>query len=350
MASDTAATDTESSHEGDHHLTVGSGCSSNNNNNSNSNNNRANSALPETYRLEVDEIVQAPRPFDIPIQPYYRHHWTGRVTCVARREGGEGEAITSYEGSCPNEGVVFYVQGMPGIYRTRALFVAQQRLGVRGSKGPRYEIYNIYNDNAEKGKQFTAGCQDPRYAGHLETRKQSYRGYVHCSLFRADGKEVSSTIYERKSLGYHVTNGSADRVAYSVIRLKKPICDSRNSTGSSSSSSSSSLHQVIQENIHQDIHNLRTQYNDVQVFQSKRRFTDHRGKAAHDDAHPFYQRFGRRAQLPSKKNIQLMDVDTGRIMIQVGRWDANEFTCDFLPPYTPYDAFGFALAQMECNR
>lgn len=330
--------------------------------------------IPETYRLEFDEVVQAPRPFEVPKQPYYLHHWTGRVTCVARREcsGGINGINGKKSGSLPNnDRIVFYVQGVPGIYRTRALFVAQRR-----ERGGRYDIYNIYNNNNLKDKFFferdgknktdeTNGSSrsnssnsndnisEERYAGRITTRKNAHKGHYHCTLFRgpiAAETEVSSTIYNRASLRYPVVDGSPDRIAYSVIRVD-PATNRllHHQQVATPEKPVTSIEQAVKSNLPTDIHNIKEDHKDLQVFQSKRRFTDRRGNHVHDDTTSFLHRFGRRAQLSSKKNLQLMDVNSGKVVLQVARWDATEFTVDFLPPYTPFDAFGFALAQLECN-
>ena len=321
-----------------------------------------NAALPESYPLEADEAVQAPRPFDIPKQSYYLHHWTGRVTCVARRETSSSTRARSHHKS-PNDRVVFYVQGVPGIYRTRALFVAQ-----REERGSRYDIFNVYNNNTEKNRDFMTGLNvDPRYAGQLTIEKKSYQGHINCTLFRRDSgspaegaaaeTEVSATIYNRKSLRFPVVNGSPDRIAYSVIaRQDEENIRSNNSNNSDDNPAKptrSRIEEAVQPHLSYDIHALQGEADhkdQFHVFQTKRRFTNRRGANVHDDASTFFQRFGRRAQLASKKNFQMMDINSGRVLLQVGRWDSVEFTVDFLPPYTPFDAFGVCLAQLECNR
>lgn len=318
-----------------------------------------NAGLPETYPLEVDEAVQAPRPFDIPKQSYYLHHWTGRVTCVARRETSSSSSSRSHHKS-PNDRVVFYVQGVPGIYRTRALFVAQ-----REERGARYDIFNVYNNNTEKNRDFLTGLnKDPRYAGQLTIRKNSYQGHINCTLLRrgsgstAEGAaaetEVSATIYNRKSLRFPVVNGSPDRIAYSVIARQDKEHGRRNhSDDNPAKPSLSRIEEAVQPHLQYDIHALQEEADhkdQFHVFQTKRRFTNRRGANVHDDASTFFQRFGRRAQLASKKNFQVMDINSGRVLLQVGRWDSVEFTVDFLPPYTPFDAFAVCLAQLECNR
>ncbi|CAB9500142.1 expressed unknown protein [Seminavis robusta] len=297
------------------------------------------------YPLEANEIVQAPHPLSIPTANYYLHPWTGKVSGVARREGG----ISTRS----NDRIVFYLQGIDGVFRTRALFVAQRQLN--GS----YHIYNIYNDNSLRKTHFRKN--DVRYVGKL-SRHRTHEGHVDFRLVlgrKGEELQASSLIYDAAALKYPVQDGSVDRIVYSVIydceedeyedaNNSQDAGDDRkvNPNGPRCIDTAVAQAWEQEDGLHSNIEDT---YKNLSVFQCRRRFTDKRGRASHRDSQPFLQRFGRRAREESKKNLQIADVSTGFVVFQMGRWNDSEFTVDFMPPYNPYEAFGIALAQLETS-
>jgi Tub family len=310
----------------------------------------------DSYPLENDEMVQAPHPFAVPTQNYYlRRAGIGfGVRGVARREGGVGSR---------NDRIVFYLQGIPGVFRTRALFVAQRQLN--GS----YHIYNIYNDSGVRRNHFSKN--HPRYAGKLNRHGQ-HHGFVDFRLVQGrKGRQtqVSSLIYKASSLKYPVMGGSPNRIAYSIIYNADDHSD-LDTVSHHSMTASSEVHRderdyrkvhpkgpesidhaakVALEGKEDGLHSLPQQYKNISVFQSKRCFTNKRGRSIHSNRQNFMEQFGRRVRKASKKNMQMMDACTGSVIFQIGRWDDVEFTVDFLPPYNPYQVFGMVLAQMETS-
>jgi Tub family len=304
----------------------------------------------DSYPLENDEIVQAPHPFIVPTENYYlRRAGMGfGVRGVARRESDFGAR---------NERIVFYLQGIPGVFRTRALFVAQRH--VNGS----YHIYNIYNDSAVRRSRFHKN--HPRYAGKL-TRHRQHSGFVDFRLVQGrKGREtqVSSMIYKTSSLRFPVDGGWPNRIAYSIIYTSEDDKTDSDSMTTSSDRDENDDRQVHKrgptsidlaakaalEEKENGFHSLPQQYKNLSVLQCKRRFTNNRGRSIHPDRQPLLERFGRRVREASKKNLQMMDINTGSVIFQMGRWNDVEFTVDFLPPYSPYQVFGMALAQLETS-
>ena len=281
------------------------------------------------YPLEPNELIQAPAPFSIPSNSLYLHPWTNRVTFVARLEGLHH----------PNNRIVFYAQGIAGVFNTRALFVAQRK----GSG--KYHIFNVYNDNSIRLKRFEKN--DWRYVGEIS--KRVHWSHVACTLVLGKAgqkRQVSTTIFDKSSLRYPVVDGSQDRIVYSVVGATDRNAGFGEENNGCCWGGQGSLRKAVQCHLF-DIHEVEQCYRNLKVFQSKRRFTTKCGRNVHDAPQEFVQRFGRRARRSSKKNLQLMDINTGQVILQMGRWNHREFTLDFLPPYTAFDAFGLALAQLQ---
>jgi hypothetical protein len=58
--------------------------------------------------------------------------------------------------------------------------------------------------------------------------------------------------------------------------------------------------------------------------------------------------FKGRGRIPSRKNMQLAnDVDNENVVIQFAKWGETVFILDFKFPYNCFQAFGFAIAQID---
>jgi Tub family len=275
----------------------------------------------DRYVLALDETMAAPPPFSIPMQREYRHPQTSHVAFLVRRSG--------------NHRVHFCCQGIPGLFHERVLFVAQRE--CRGA----YSIFNVYKDNRPVLLEQTFA----REMSVGEIKRSCQPGHVHYTLFRKSLKGVSSpesvTIYNRSSLSYPVVDGSPDRIAYSILQNHRSTKADHTAAGS--------LDKLRNATYHESIYELVSQLEDLKLFQSKRRFTNPRGRSVHADIQSIQSKYAGRTVIPSKKNLILMNVESGKSVLRMGRLNKIEFSVDCLPPYTPFQAFGFALAQLDAN-
>lgn len=287
----------------------------------------------DSYALALNETMAAPQPFAIPMQIEYRHPRTDSVSFKVRRE---------YSGMARNQRVHFCSEGIPTLFDERVLFVAQ-----REGRG-KYSIFNVYNDNSPELLKQTFARGQSRYVG--EVKRSNHPGHAHYVLFRSsnngESTQVSITIYDKSSLSYKVVEGSPDRIAYSILQdnLSTKAADQKTPTAATSS-----LDKLRNAPKHESIHALVSQLDDLTLFQSKRRFTNQRGRSIHADIQSIRAKYTGRSVVPSKKNLILMNVDSGKSVLRMGRLNREEFSVDCLPPYTPFQAFGFALAQLDAN-
>jgi hypothetical protein len=76
----------------------------------------------------------------------------------------------------------------------------------------------------------------------------------------------------------------------------------------------------------------------IAIFQSKNPYTKKDGRLGLN--------FHGRGREKSCKNMQLEN-STGNVVCQLAKWDANKYNLDFNEPFSPFLAFGFALAQLD---
>jgi Tub family len=294
---------------------------------------RRNAEQSDSYALALDETMTAPQPFAIPMQIEYRHPRTGNVAFIVRRE---------YSVTARYQRVYFCSQCIPGLFNERVLFIAQRE--GRGT----YSIFNVYNDNSPDLLKQKFAREKSRYAG--EMKRSNHHGHVHYALYRSshngERTQVSVTIYDRSSLSYPVVDGSPDRIAYSILQANQSAKAADEST---SAPAMSGLDKLRKASTHESIHALVSQLEDTTLFQSKRRFTNPRGRSIHADIQSIRAKYLGRSVVPSKKNLILMNVDSGKSVLRMGRLNKDKFSVDCLPPYTPFQAFGFALAQLDAN-
>lgn len=297
-------------------------------------------------------VIPPPHPFQVVKDGRYLNRATGRIQLRVTKEGRSGSKI--------KQRWVCHAEGIDGIFPTAALFVIE-RHGRRG-----YCIYDVSKDDPlnlaatlSSNPEYFAGEQDPRYAGFVQRSQSRLGGFVEYKLIReTNGTQTlqATTIMATSSLWYPVVNGYADRIVYSVIQDQNVPQDTNRPTTATDAPHSKtkkihfeSLNQPVIEHIQDDIHKIGEEHGELKILQSKRRFTNRFGRKVHRDLEPYQQKFYGRAQRASKKNLQIMEIASGKVMLQVGRLNKSDFSLDFLPPYTPFQALGLFLAQLDAN-
>jgi hypothetical protein len=76
----------------------------------------------------------------------------------------------------------------------------------------------------------------------------------------------------------------------------------------------------------------------IAIFQSKNPYKKKDGRLGLN--------FHGRGREKSCKNMQL-ETSTGNVVCQLAKWDANKYNLDLNEPFSPFLAFGFALAQLD---
>lgn len=305
--------------------------------------------------LAPGTVVAPPRPCQIPKDQQYLNPATGKIQLRVSKTPMDKGLVRLERWVCQAEGI-------NGVFQTTPLFVIE-RQRRRG-----YQIMDVSQDSPSKLANLSV---DPNYFGVNPRQDHRYTGDVHRTVNRlgrlidykvcrenpkTKGRRLeATTIIGTASLRYPVVNGYADRVVYSIIQdhsveeEENTIAKERFIMNTEKSPHFEALDKPIMEHIRDDIHNTATEHEGLKVLQSKRRFTNCFGRKLHRDIEAYQQKFHGRALRPSKKNLQIMDVSSGKVMLQVGRLNRREFALDFLPPYTPFQALGLFLAQMDAN-
>lgn len=297
---------------------------------------------------QVAAAFGSPLPFQIPLDPRYINPQTQRVQLRVSKVGKSGDRL------------VCRAEGQNGVFQTKALFVAERY-------GRGYRIFDVTGDSdptltrlSHPAHYFAVDQKsDPRYAGESLRSVNTLGGYVDYKLVRENPhtktrKLVATTTYDKRSLSFRVVQGTADRIVYSTIHDNRVIDSEDVIKDTASNNTMKALHfdcvgKPVIGHIREDIFKVGEEHKELKVFQSKRRFTNRRGKVRHRDVEPFQQKYQGRALRPSKKNLQIMNVDSGKTVLQVGRFDDDNFAVDFVAPYTPFQAFGILLAQLDVN-
>lgn len=293
-------------------------------------------------------VVQQPMisVFEVPTSPHLFDTTTGLIHCIARREGGNR-----------NKRIVFYLETADGSAgAVKPLFVAQKQ------KEGKFYIYNVSeNDyNYQINRNFKK--EDFNYVGKIRRKVFRRNQIASNTLFygkKEQKEQVASLVYDTVSLRYPVMEGFPDRVVYSIIQSgRESAPENRNSSPFPAMNyRAPRIDDAIGFHAH-NIDEIGEFYNGLQVLKSRRRSSGstvmmtpesqrNGGASATVTREPFLVRFKGRGGRPSQKNLQMMDPSTGNVVFQMARWNEDEFTVDFKGPYTPYQAFGIALAQLE---
>jgi hypothetical protein len=269
-------------------------------------------AAPETpISKAAAEAARSPAPallatttktldcFAMPAKKDYRSR-TGLVHCVVRREVSQGRF-----GFASNR-ITFALQKRDGT--EIVLLVATKQAAV----------YTISDFSSKHGKQL----------GVLSLAGKSVKLLVY-SLYQ-EHEQVATILYQVPSIINVVLDGPPRRAQIAIsasqahVQLKSGILEQK---------SKISIHKTRSlQGIDNDAHPF------LHVFENKDPYSKGGGRWGLD--------FHGRGRLASSKNMQ-MENKEGVIVFQIAKWDKHAYSVDFRAPFNMFQAFGFALAQID---
>ena len=255
---------------------------------------------------------------------------TRLVHCVARREGGYRK----------NSRVVFYLESGQQEGPPKPIFIAQKQ------KAGKFYIFNVPSESPEYVNHYFEK-NSYLYAGKLARQSLSNGIFLSHSLFygtKDKKKQVASVVYNTETLHNPVIDGFSDRVVYNILRSEDTNVENKQE-----------CHPIVAPSCPSASSESGKRYGDLHIVRSRSRSTTLNGAAIARE--PFVVRFRGRGALSSQKNLQMVAPSTKNaagsdgndvVVFQMARWNKDEFTVDFQTPYyTPYQAFGIALAQLD---
>jgi hypothetical protein len=234
--------------------------------------------------------------FAVPTKKDYRHS-TGRVHCVVRREAGKGRFGFAYNR------ITFALQKRDGT--EIVLLVATKQNGA----------YTISDLSSKIGKQLGVLS--------MHKSKQSIKALVY-SLYQ-DTEQVAAILYHVPSIISVVLDGPPRRaqIAISASQAKSGILEAKSKT---------SIHKT------RSLQGIDDGQPFLHVFESKDPYSKGGGR--------WGLNFHGRGRLASSKNTQ-MENKHETVVFQIAKWDKHAYNVDFRAPFNMFQAFGFALAQID---
>lgn len=233
--------------------------------------------------------------FTIPSKKDHRSR-TGLVQCVVRRQVGQGRF---------------------GFASSKLVLFLQNRDGTETA------VLTAVKAGGGTGRKFVISDHLGGELGTLASYTKVGQSFVY-SLFSEQG-QVACVVYQIPSLISVVLDGPPRRAQ---IAIAKPKVDK---TG------------MFEAKVKAAIKKTRTlealaDLGFANVFQTKSPYSKGGGR--------WGLNFHGRGREASSKNMQLED-DAGNVMVQVAKWDTNTYNVDFRAPFNMYQAFGFAIAQLD---
>ena len=276
---------------------------------------------------------------------------TGLVHCVARRE---------YSGG--NRRIVFYLEndyhaGVP----PKPVFVAQKQ------KEGKFYIFNVSETGYRVERCHYRTKETATYVGKTRQKKLPNSRFLLNTLYRGTGdtkQQVECMIYDRITLRYPVLEGYPDRVVYSIVaeppkkktnpneKAAARLQEATSILGPIVTCATPRIEDAIRYHVN-DVQEINDTYHGLHAMKSRRRpplFPKNSTASAAADGvrdESVFVRYRGRVGRSSRKNIQMIDPVTHAVVFQMARWNEDEFTVDFAAPYSAYQAFGAALAQLE---
>jgi hypothetical protein len=272
-------------------------------------------AEPETPASNATaEAARSPAPllatktldcFAVPTKKDYRHS-TGLVHCVVRREAGKGRF-----GFASNR-IIFSLQKRDGT--EIVLLVATKQAGQ----------YTISDLSSKIGKQLGV-------LSMVMVSKKSIKSLVY-SLYQ-DTEQVASILYHVPSILSVVLDGPPRRAQIAISTSQAHVHQQ-----------SSILEAKSKFNIHksQSLKGIDDGQPLLHVFDTKDPYSKGGGR--------WGLNFHGRGRLASSKNMQMENkqADSSEtVVFQIAKWDKHAYNVDFRAPFNMFQAFGFALAQID---
>jgi hypothetical protein len=240
--------------------------------------------------------------FAVPQKKDYRHS-TGLVHCVVRREAGKGRF-----GFTTNR-ITFSLQKRDGT--EIVLLVATKQNG-------NYTISEVSNEIVTE-------------LGGLALASKSTKSLVY--LLYQENEQVAVILYHVPSIISVVLDGPPRRAQIAISSSQSHV---QHTSGILEAKSKISLHKT------RSLRGIDDDQPFLHVFENKDPYSKGKGR--------WGLNFRGRGRLASSKNMQMENkhqTDSETVVFQIAKWDKNAYNVDFRAPFNMFQAFGFALAQID---
>jgi hypothetical protein len=240
--------------------------------------------------------------FATPQKKDYRHS-TGLVHCVVRREAGKGRF-----GFATNR-ITFSLQKRDGT--EIVILVATKQAG-------NYTISDLSN-------------KIDKELGGLLLLKKSFKSLVY-SLYQ-ENEQVAVILYDVPSIISVVLDGPPRRAQIAISSSQAHV---QQTLGILEAKSKFSILKT------RSLQGVDDDQPFLHVFENKDPYSKGKGR--------WGLNFHGRGRLASSKNMQMEhknQADSETVVFQIAKWDKHAYNVDFRAPFNMFQAFGFALAQID---